>query len=87
MSIVYFKHRESPKYELPGVLTLALKSFEVFNTQYKMADFNFDDESVSLPVVENCDMPEVAGGGQVDYLIELFQGPRTTVLSEVRCTT
>ena len=61
-------HCESPIFELPGVLTLALKTFEVFNTQYKMAASDFEKNSV----VEDDDMPEVPGGGQVDYSIELF---------------
>ena len=40
-------HRENPIYELPGVLIFALKTFEVFNTQYKMAASNFDEEGKS----------------------------------------
>ena len=37
-----------------------------------MAAFDFDEDSLGLPVVEDDDMSEVPGGGQVDYLIELF---------------
>ena len=46
-----------------------LKRFSVLRTKNKMAASAFEKNSV----LENDDMPEVPGGGQVDDLIKLFQ--------------
>ena len=54
LSIENLIYRENPIFELSGVSTLALKTFKVFNTQYKMAAFDVDEDSV----VEDDDVPE-----------------------------